>query len=141
MTDTLARARVVDDPTPAPAARVDLGSFRVVHTRHWFRWVLSALLIFAIAQFAWSLVVNENYEWDVFARYFFSEPVLTGVFGYTLTLTVIAAVVGFGLGTLLALARLSGSPLLNGIAWTYIWFFRSVPLVVQIIVWYNLGYL
>ena len=42
---------------------------------------------------------------------------------------------------MLALGRLSKSVLLNSISWAYIWFFRSVPLVVQIIVWYNLGYL
>lgn len=120
--------------------RVDLGNERVVHTRHWFRWTLSALLIFVIAQFAWSLVTNPNYEWDQFAKYFVSEPVLLGIW-YTLWLTVISAAVGFVLGTILALGRLSKSALLNSIAWTYIWFFRSVPLVVQIIVWYNLGYL
>lgn len=120
--------------------RVDLGSARVVHTRHWFRWALSAILIFAIAQFVWSLFTNENYEWDVFASYFFSEPVLIGI-GYTLSLTAIAASIGFVLGTVLALGRLSKSTLLSSISWSYIWFFRSVPLVVQIIVWYNLGYL
>ncbi|CAH0150182.1 L-cystine transport system permease protein YecS [Microbacterium oxydans] len=120
--------------------RVDLASIRVVHTRHWFRWALSAILIFAIAQFVWSLFTNENYEWNVFATYFFSEPVLAGI-GYTLSLSAISASVGFILGTVLALGRLSKSPLLNAISWSYIWFFRSVPLVVQIIVWYNLGYL
>ncbi|WP_243075487.1 amino acid ABC transporter permease [Microbacterium sp. SS28] len=136
------RTRIVSEPAAARGGddRVDLGSFRVVHTRHWFRWALAALVIFFVAQFAWSLVTNANYEWDVFAKYFFSEPVLIGV-GYTLALTAISATIGFVLGTLLALARLSKSSLLNAAAWSYIWFFRSVPLVVQIIVWYNLGYL
>jgi len=138
MSTTLARP-ATPSATGAPD-RVDLGSARVVHTRHWFRWTISAILIFAIAQFAWSLVTNANYEWDVFAQYFFSEPVLIGI-GYTLSLTAISAVIGFVLGTILALGRLSSSVLLNSISWAYIWFFRSVPLVVQIIVWYNLGYL
>ena len=144
-TTTTTAPVAVSDPPPVPAPavgseRADLGSMQVVHTRHWFRWTLSAILIFAIAQFVWSLVTNANYEWDVFASYFFSTPVLIGI-GYTLSLTAIAATVGFTLGTVLALGRLSKSVLLNSIAWTYIWFFRSVPLVVQIIVWYNLGYL
>src|SRR6478609_8216723 len=144
-TTTTTAPVAVSDPPPhsAPAAgpeRADLGSMQVVHTRHWFRWTLSAILIFAIAQFVWSLVTNANYEWDVFASYFFSTPVLVGI-GYTLSLTAIAATIGFALGTVLALGRLSKSVLLSSIAWTYIWFFRSVPLVVQIIVWYNLGYL
>ncbi|MCY1715987.1 amino acid ABC transporter permease [Microbacterium sp. SL62] len=125
---------------PGSTAKVDLGTIAVVPTRHWWRWILSALLLFVVAQFAWSLVTNDRYMWGTFAQYFFSEPVLIGI-GYTLSLTVISAVVGFSLGTLLALGRLSASPLLASVAWGYIWFFRSVPLVVQIIVWYNLGYL
>ena len=85
MTTTTTAPVAVADPAPAGAwntpdpDRVDLGSVRVVHTRHWFRWTLSAILLFAIAQFAWSLFTNENYEWDVFAAYFFSEPVLIGI--------------------------------------------------------------
>lgn len=140
-----------DRPTTGPTAardtspttthdKVDLGTIAVVPTRHWWRWILSGLLLFVVAQFAWSLVTNDRYLWGTFAQYFFSEPVLIGI-GYTLSLTAISAVVGFSLGTLLALGRLSASPLLSGVAWGYIWFFRSVPLVVQIIVWYNLGYL
>ncbi|MEX8057307.1 amino acid ABC transporter permease [Microbacterium sp. 16-032] len=140
-----------DRPTTGPTAardtasttardKVDLGTIAVVPTRHWWRWILSALLLFVVAQFAWSLVTNDRYMWGTFAQYFFSEPVLIGI-GYTLSLTAISAVVGFSLGTLLALGRLSASPLLSSVAWGYIWFFRSVPLVVQIIVWYNLGYL
>ena len=142
MTDTLPRQAGAAEAAPtAPAAsRVDLGDLRVVHTRHWFRWSIGIVVLFVVAQFAWSLVTNENYEWDVFAHYFLSEPVLQGV-GLTLLLTVVSASIGFFLGTLLALARLAKSPLLNSAAWLFIWFFRSVPLVVQIIVWYNLGYL
>src|SRR6478609_6236462 len=105
-TTTTAPVAVSDPPLiPAPAAgpeRADLGSMQVVHTRHWFRWTLSAILIFVIAQFVWSLVTNANYEWDVFASYFFSQPVLIGI-GYTLSLTAIAASIGFALGTVLAL--------------------------------------
>ncbi|MFB7891881.1 amino acid ABC transporter permease [Microbacterium sp. NPDC056044] len=143
MTDTLPRqagAAKAAPPSSAASSRVDLGALRVVHTRHWFRWSIGLVVLFVVAQFAWSLVTNENYEWDVFAHYFLSEPVLQGV-GITLALTAISATIGFFLGTLLALARLAKSPLLNSAAWLFIWFFRSVPLVVQIIVWYNLGYL
>ena len=74
MTTTTTAPVAVSEHAPTrstPAAdpeRVDLGSVRVVHTRHWFRWTLSAILIFAIAQFVWSLFTNANYEWDVFAR-------------------------------------------------------------------------
>lgn len=141
MTDTVTRRAGAAPAPDAPAReRIDVASARVVPTRHWWRWTIGAVIVFVVAQFAWSLVTNENYEWDVFAHYFFSEPVLRGIV-ITLWLTLLSTVIGFTLGTLLALARLSKSPLLNSAAWSYVWFFRSVPLVVQLVVWYNLGYL
>jgi polar amino acid transport system permease protein len=118
---------------------VDAG-LRVVPVKHWGRWVLSALVAFVILQFLWSLASNPQWQWDVFAEYFFAPSVIKGLW-LTLALTAVSGVIGFVLGAVLAVFRLSKSPLLNGAAWWYIWFFRSVPLVVQILVWYNLGYL
>ncbi|WP_374947981.1 amino acid ABC transporter permease [Agreia sp.] len=124
----------------APAKRVAPEPVKVVPTRHWWRWVLSALVAFVVLQFVWSLVINQQYEWNVFAEYFFSPSVLSSL-GVTLGLTVVSVIGGFILGAVLANFRLSKSPLLSAAAYAYIWFFRSVPLLVQILVWYNLGYL
>ncbi len=44
-------------------------------------------------------------------------------------------------GGLLALARLSSSWLLSSLAWGYIWLFRSLPLIVVLIILYNFSYL
>jgi len=132
----------------APAAAAIVGSsghhtdvgLRVLPVKHWGRWALSAVVAFVILQFLWSLASNPQWQWDVFAEYFFAPSVINGLW-LTLSLTVVSGVIGFVLGAVLAVFRLSKSPLLNGAAWWYIWFFRSVPLVVQILVWYNLGYL
>lgn len=112
----------------------------VVPLRHWWRWGLSAVAVFLLAQLVWTFFSNEQWRWHIFAEYFFNEAVLRGLW-LTLWLTAVSAVIGFALGALLALARLSGSPLLNSFAWGFIWFFRSVPLIVQLVIWYNLGYL
>ncbi|WP_394552678.1 amino acid ABC transporter permease [Agromyces sp. MMS24-JH15] len=113
---------------------------KVVPVKHWGRWVASVLVAFVILQFLWSLASNPKWQWDVFAEYFLAPSVLESLV-LTLQLTVISGAIGFALGAVLAVFRLSKSPLLNAAAWWYIWFFRSVPLVVQILVWYNLGYL
>jgi len=112
----------------------------VVPLRHWWRWGLSAVAIFLLAQLVWTFFSNPQWRWNVFAEYFFNDAVLRGLW-LTLWLTAVSAVLGFVLGAFLALARLSGSALLNSFAWGFIWFFRSVPLVVQLVIWYNLGYL
>ena len=47
--------------------------------------------------------------------------------------------IGIVLGVLLAVMRLSPNPLVSGAAWVYIWFFRGTPVLVQILLWYNIA--
>jgi polar amino acid transport system permease protein len=87
---------------------------------------------------AYVLVTNPRFEWDVVARYFTAEAVLEGGL-LTLQLTALAMIGGVVLGVVLAVMRLSGSRLLSGCAWLYIWFFRGTPLMIQLIFWFNLS--
>jgi polar amino acid transport system permease protein len=64
-----------------------------------------------------SVFTNPRWGWGVFAEWFFAEPVLAGL-GRTLLLTALGALFGFMLGTGLALARVSRSPLLASLSWT-----------------------
>ena len=57
--------------------------------------------------------------------------------GQTLLLTLLGTVLSVIFGGLLALARLSSSWLLSSLAWGYIWLFRSLPLIVVLIILYN----
>jgi len=123
---------------PAPADHAQ--ALTVVRQRHWWRWGVSVLVLFLLAQFIWSLVTTPNYRWDVFARYIFDPAILAGL-RLTLELTAVSILGGFVLGGVLAVFRLSDSAVLNAAAAGYIWFFRSVPILVQILIWYNLGYL
>ena len=88
----------------------------------------------------WSFVTNPRWEWGVVAQWFFAESIIRGLLE-TLKLTVLAGAVGFGLGLVLALMRLSKSSLISSVSWTFSWIFRSTPLLVQLLLWYNLGYL
>lgn len=66
--------------------------------------------------------------------------ILAGL-GQTLLLTLLGTVLSVIFGGLLALARLSSSWLLSSLAWGYIWLFRSLPLIVVLIILYNFSYL
>ncbi|MCU1436536.1 MAG: amino acid transporter permease [Pseudarthrobacter sp.] len=74
------------------------------------------------------------------AQWFTAQSVVNGLLE-TLKLTAISGLLGFVLGFILALMRLSASPLLVSVSWTFSWIFRSTPLLVQMLLWYNLGYL
>lgn len=118
---------------PAPA-------LKIVPARHplqVFGTVLALALILIGLQ---SVLGNPRWGWGTFAEWFFARPVLEGL-GRTLLLTALGTGLGFALGTLLALARVSGSPLLSAVSWGYVWLFRSIPLLVLLLLLNNLGYL
>jgi polar amino acid transport system permease protein len=47
--------------------------------------------------------------------------------------------IGIVLGVILALMRLSQNPVLSTVSWVYIWFFRGTPLLVQILIFFNIA--
>jgi polar amino acid transport system permease protein len=77
-------------------------------------------------------------QWQFQLQNAFAEPVVHGVWT-TLWLTVAAMAMGVLLGIVLAVMRLSPNPVLAGTAWFYIWVFRGTPVLVQLVIWANLG--
>lgn len=101
-------------------------------------WAATAVVAVLVALGIKALVTNDAFQWNVVGHYLFNPAILTGL-GLTAELTVVAMVIGLLLGTALALMRLSNNPLLSTVSWAYTWFFRSVPVLVQLIFWYNFG--
>ncbi|ROP27160.1 amino acid ABC transporter permease [Pseudokineococcus lusitanus] len=123
-----------------PPTGTPYDELRVVPARHPGRWVATAAVAVLLAMALNSLVTNPRWEWDVVGAYLTEESIVRGVW-MTIRLTLVTAVLGFALGTVLALMRLSSSPLLQAVSWGYTWVFRSVPLILQLLLWYNLAYL
>ncbi|MCL2780230.1 MAG: amino acid ABC transporter permease [Actinomycetia bacterium] len=92
------------------------------------------------AMFVHLLVTSPNLDWSVIWHYFVSGDVLKGL-AMTIWLTVLAMFLAVVVGLLLASMRLSRSPILQTLSWTYLWVARSVPPLVQIVFWYNLSWL
>ncbi|MDC6083921.1 amino acid ABC transporter permease/ATP-binding protein [Burkholderia cenocepacia] len=127
-------------PPSSPDAREAGTRLRIVPARHRSRTAGTVLALVLIALTLYSLLGNPQWGWPVFAEWFLSPPVLSGL-ARTLVLTLLGAVFGFVLGALVALARLSRSRLLSASAWTFVWLFRSIPLIVLLLILNNLGYL
>ncbi|MGK5113750.1 MULTISPECIES: amino acid ABC transporter permease [unclassified Geodermatophilus] len=132
--------RPAADTAAPPPTGTPYDQLRVVPARHPGRWVSTAVVAVLLAMVVNSLVTNPRWEWDVVAAYLTEESIVRGVWT-TVQLTLVTAVLGFALGTVLALMRLSRSPLLQAVSWGYTWVFRSVPLILQLLLWYNLAYL
>lgn len=108
--------------------------------RHPGRWVLAAAIVVVVGLVAVSLYRNPNIDHGTIARYQLSETMLLGV-ETTVELAVVSQAIGIVIGIILAIARLSGNPVLVAVSWLYIWLLRSVPLLVQILIWGNFGVL
>ncbi len=111
---------------------------RVIPLRHPWTWAGSTLAVLVAGAVLYSVATNPGFQWPVVAEYMFDREILVGL-SRTLELTVAAMFMGLVLGTGLAVMRLSPNLLLSSISWLYVWFFRSVPVLVQLIFWYNFG--
>lgn len=85
-----------------------------------------------------SVATNPRFGWDVVGRYMTAPTILMGLWT-TIWLTFITMVAGYLLGIILAAMRMSSNPMLVALSWLYVWFFRSVPLLVLLLFWFNIA--
>ena len=106
--------------------------------RHPGRWVAAVILLVLFALFIFDAARREAYGWGTYFAYLFDTRILTAA-GHTLTLTVLAMIIGVVLGVILAVMRMSPNPVFKSIAWLYLWVFRGTPVYVQLVFWGLLG--
>ncbi|WP_246905562.1 amino acid ABC transporter permease [Gardnerella vaginalis] len=82
----------------------------------------------------YGIVTNPRFEWDVVGIYLISNNVFYGI-GWTLLLTLLAMVIAIVLAVGLAMMRKSVNPVLRGVSWFFIWFFRGTPVYTQLVFW------
>ncbi|WP_327122014.1 amino acid ABC transporter permease [Streptomyces sp. NBC_01341] len=119
-------ARTHEDSAPA--------GIEIVPVRHYGRWLAAVAAVAAVAGLIGSLAKNANLHWDVIGHFLFADLIFDGL-ATTLWLTIAAMVLGLGLGTVIAVMRLSPNPVLYGLSSLFVWIFRGTPLLVQIIFW------
>ncbi|MCX4968470.1 amino acid ABC transporter permease [Streptomyces sp. NBC_00654] len=126
-------------PLPVPPAAADAATVpRIVPVRRTGQWAAAVAVLVLLALALGSVIRNDAFQWDVVGEYVTTASVLRGL-GLTLWLTALVMVLGFALGTLLAILRLSGNRVLQAVSWGYVWLFRSTPILVQLLFWFNIG--
>lgn len=136
----MSTALTSERPSEVNTDGVDPDDIVAVPLRHPWRWVVAVLLLATLVTLAVSLWENENVHHPTISEFLFNPRILSGVV-LTLVITVIAMVVSSVLGVLIAVMRLSNNPVMNVLAWSYVWVFRGTPLLIQIVFWGYLGLL
>ncbi|MEE1793938.1 amino acid ABC transporter permease [Streptomyces sp. BE308] len=134
-----AQTDVLPPPLPAPPVKTDDDVVpRIVPVRRTGQWAAAVAVLLLLALALVSVIRNDAFQWDVVGDYLTTASVLRGL-GLTLWLTALVMLLGFALGTLLAILRLSGNRVLQAVSWGYVWLFRSTPILVQLLFWFNIG--
>ena len=144
-----------------PSADKDVTTLEVVPVRHVGRWVASGIVLLGLAMLVHTLfsripsglqscskdshgiqicheLTKLRFQWNFVGQYFTSSQILRGLL-LTLQLTVLTMIVGVTLGVIVAVMRLSPNRILSSVAWSFTWFFRGTPVLVQLIFWYNIS--
>ena len=109
---------------------------RIIRRRRWGAWLLGAAVLLVLAIIVVAGARARIIDPDVFFHYLTSGEVLLGARNAILVGTVSMAV-AVVVGLAAALMRLSGNPILTGVAAAYVYFFRGTPMLIQILFWYN----
>ncbi|GAA1967625.1 amino acid ABC transporter permease [Amycolatopsis minnesotensis] len=121
----------------APAGRADLPS-RILPRRRYGNWIAGALVALFAFLIIRSALTNDNFSWPAFGHYLFDPAILLGL-ARTVELALIAMGLSIVVGVLLAVMRQSSNKVLNAVSSAYIWLFRATPLLVLLLLLYNLA--
>jgi polar amino acid transport system permease protein len=111
---------------------------KAVPIRHYGQWVSAVVVLAVVGALLWSVGTNDNIQWSVVGDYVFRKEIFHGI-RVTLALTILSMILGVLGGVLLAVMRLSSNVVLRAVSGAYLWIFRGTPVLVQIVVWFNLA--
>jgi polar amino acid transport system permease protein len=115
----------------------DLSGLPVARRAHWGRWLAAALIVAVLAALARAFAYGQI-EWSYVGRFLTVPVILNGIVN-TVEMAVLAMALGIVLGVVAAIMRLSPNPVLRSVATGYTWLFRGTPLILQLLLWFNLA--
>ncbi|WP_441231576.1 amino acid ABC transporter permease [Tardiphaga sp. 215_C5_N2_1] len=115
----------------------DLSGMPIARQLHWQRWITAAAILLLLAAIGRAFA-NGQIEWSYVGR-FLTVPVILQGIANTMIMAVLAMSLGIVLGVVIAIMRLSSNPVLKTVAAGYTWLFRGTPLILQLLLWFNIA--
>lgn len=116
---------------------IDISKLHHARPIHVGRIVSAALLLIFAGYVVYAFAVG-TIDWPVVGEYMFNARVLEGAVT-TVIISVAAMSIGIVVGTITAIARASRNVVLTSAARFYAWLFRGAPMILQLLIWYNLA--
>ncbi len=108
-----------------------------VPVRRWGRWGSAVLVLLGLALLVRAFA-SADVQWSTTWHYLTVESIIRGAW-HTLLISVLAQAMGIAIGVIVAVMRKSGNPVTGAVGWLYVWFFRGTPVLLQLLIWYNLA--
>lgn len=102
------------------------------------QWIAAVIVLWIVAEAVYSVATNKRFQWGVVWHFFHRPSILDGLV-LTIWLTAASLVVGYAIGLVLAVMRLSSNPVLRSVSFAYVWLVRSIPPLVLLLLFFNLG--
>jgi polar amino acid transport system permease protein len=115
----------------------DISRTPVARQLHWRRWLAAAAIVVVLAAIGRAFAGGQI-EWSYVGRFLTAKVILDGIVN-TMVMAVLAMALGIVLGVIVAIMRLSPNPVLQSVASGYTWLFRGTPLILQLLLWFNLA--
>lgn len=107
---------------------------KAIPLRHPGRWIAAVILAALVVWFIISAARNDAYHWDTYFQYLLDTRIVKAAM-HTIALTILAMIIGVVIGAIVAVLRMSPNPVLQGVAWLFLWVFRGTPVYVQLVFW------
>lgn len=109
-----------------------------IRPRGAYEYAMWAICLLIAAGVAYTLSTNPRYGWHTISQYLTAKSVVQGLW-LTIWLTVLVMVIATVLGLLIAVMRSSRVLPVRVLAICYINLFRGTPVLVQLILWFNIA--
>jgi polar amino acid transport system permease protein len=143
----MTRPRTQAEPVPAHAGpdlngkhghRPGSAAPQVLGAPRPWSWVLTIVGCAIAAGIAYAFWSAKTIDHHTIRSYLFDPAIIDGAVK-TLELTLVAMAMGIVIGVVLALLRQSDHPGLRALSGGYIWLFRGTPVLLQILLWFNIS--
>ncbi len=125
--------------TAVPSAgNSDLNQLPQRARRHPWIWIINVVCVVVVVLAIISAATTPGFEWGRVGAYLFEVRVLRGVL-LSVILTVVTMALAVVCGVVVALLRMGAAKVLSWLALVYIWLFRSTPMLVLLLFFYNLA--
>ena len=120
-----------------PLALTGISHLQHVPRRYWGRYLATAIIVLLLL-FVLNAFARGKIEWSYVAKFLTAQSILTGLVN-TVVMSILAMALGILLGVVTAVMRLSSNPVLSWVARGYPGLFRGTPVILQLLLWFNLA--